>query len=484
MTPSHGKPVGIYRRISDDREGLELGVQRQEEDLRAAADRAGDTIVDVYCDNDTGASTRSRKRRPEYERLIADATAGRITKIWAYTSSRLTRRPLEHEAQIQLAEKYGTEFAYIRSPSVDLNTANGRMIARMLAAKDANESEETAERITRAFRQKRERGEHLGGGRHFGWDTDGVTPVPAEYAAISQGSDDVLTGIATYTIMRDWNADGLLTSRGNPWSLVTVRQVLVRPRNAGLIVHYGEIVGRYPWYEHAPVSEDVWLAVRAVLTDPERLTAPGNKPVWLGSGLYVCWGCESAHLSVGVSAGSRGTGHRLYRCQKQVSPLPGRHHVARQALALDAYVEELVVARLCRPDAVDLMRDERPPVDLAALRAEQVSIRAAMVELDDDRDVGRIDRARWLRRNERLKDRLVAVGTALEPAGRTNPFTGVVNADDPAVVWYGTLPDRSDGLSLEHRRAIVDRLVTVTVLPVRAKRGPFDPDRIDVVRKA
>ncbi|HET9892624.1 MAG TPA: hypothetical protein VFQ42_19205, partial [Mycobacterium sp.] len=141
--------------------------------------------------------------------------------------------------------------------------------------------------------------------------------------------------------------------------------------------------------------------------------------------------------------------------------------------------EELVVARLSRPDALDLVRDDRPAVDVKALRVERVSIDQKMRELDEDLDADRIDRARWLRRNAAFKERLAQLDRELQPVGRGNPFVGVVDADDPAVVWYGTQADRSDGLSLEHRRRIVDALVTVTILPVRAKRNPFDPACID-----
>lgn len=480
MTERSGLPSGLYVRISDDREGLELGVERQEADLRNAAARAGDEVVAVYSDNDRGASTRSTKPRPEYDRLMADARAGRLGKIWAYTSSRLTRRPMEHEGQIQLAEQCGIVYGYIRSPSFDLNTANGRMVARILAAKDANESEETGERIQRAFVQKREKGEYLGGGRLFGWEADGETPRRLEYVALVDACDQILAGMSLRAIAHAWNRAGLSTSRGNRWLVTTLRQVLLRPRNAGLVVHEGQIVGKYPWWENAPLAEEVWSLMCAVLTNPERRTAAGNQPRWLGSGLYVCSGCEQPSLRVGWSASAQ---HRLYRCAGRVPAVEGRRHVARAAVPLDEYVEELIVARLSRDDAVDLAHDDRPGVDVRALRVERLTALERLRQLDDDLDADRIDRDRWLRRNGHLKERLAQIDAELAPVGRLNPYTGVVDADDPAVVWYGSRPDRSDGLPLAQRRAILDDLMVVTVQPVVWKNGPFDPDRIEVVWK-
>ncbi|HEX5117271.1 MAG TPA: recombinase family protein [Pseudonocardiaceae bacterium] len=480
MTTKRATPsrAGLYKRISDDREGLELGVTRQDEDLRDAAGRAGDTVVDSYSDNDISASTRSTKPRPEYDRMLADARAGRIDKIWAYTSARLTRRPLELEGQIQLAEQFGIEFAYIRSPSFDLNTANGRMIARMLAAKDANEAEETSERIARKMQQKRAAGEWTGGHRPYGWLADGVTPAAGEFESIAEACRDVLTGVSVHAITRAWNDAGRRTSKGNRWQTVTVRQMLVRARNAGLIEHDGAVVGRGSW--PAPVDEDTLMAVRLVLADPTRRTALGNQPRWLGSGLYVCWGCEQPRMKVGFTSGTS----PRYRCRRDLPVLEGRRHTARLADPLDAFVEHLVVTRLSRPDAVDLVGRRDAVVDIAGLRGERQRLRTQLAEIDDDRDHGRIDRARWLRRNHELSGRLTTVNAELNAIEAVDPFAGVVGVDDPGAVWFGSVPDRSDGLPLDRRRAILDALYVVTVLPGRAGyNAAFEPECVSVVER-
>src|SRR5690606_39044801 len=122
------KRAATYRRISDDREGREIGVARQAEDLAALAKRLGVTIVADYEDNDISASTRSRRRRPGYEAMIAAAKRREFDVILAYSASRLTRRPREHEDLIDLAEHYGIRYYYVVSPSFDLNTADGKTI--------------------------------------------------------------------------------------------------------------------------------------------------------------------------------------------------------------------------------------------------------------------------------------------------------------------------------------------------------------------
>ena len=117
--------TAIYCRISHDKEGEALGVARQEEDCRALCERRGWTDVEVYVDNDRGASSRSRKARPEYARMLADVRAGRVGAVVAYSNSRLTRRPAEWLELIRMAES-GLVIDTVASGQHDLTTADGR----------------------------------------------------------------------------------------------------------------------------------------------------------------------------------------------------------------------------------------------------------------------------------------------------------------------------------------------------------------------
>ncbi|HLE39840.1 MAG TPA: recombinase family protein, partial [Acidimicrobiia bacterium] len=66
--------VGVYARISADRDGTRLGVERQIEDCQRLASALGWQVHDVYADNDVSAW--SGRVRPEYRRLCEDIKAG------------------------------------------------------------------------------------------------------------------------------------------------------------------------------------------------------------------------------------------------------------------------------------------------------------------------------------------------------------------------------------------------------------------------
>lgn len=95
---------GIYARISLDREGNELGIDRQVEDCRKLAKRMGlkgEPVI--YADNDISASDR-RKKRPDYERLCKDIAARRLSCLLVWHTDRLHRRTAELDPFIDVVQ--------------------------------------------------------------------------------------------------------------------------------------------------------------------------------------------------------------------------------------------------------------------------------------------------------------------------------------------------------------------------------------------
>src|SRR3954447_214978 len=191
--------AAIYARISDDKEGHEAGVSRQVEDCRALAERLGwalnpDTDP-VLIDNDISASTRSKARRPAFDRLLDGVSTGEYDGILYYSNSRLTRRPSEYEGVIRLVEDTGVRLPTVASGQIDLTTADGRMIGRTLAAQDAAEAERIGERVKRAFKQRREiYGRPNPIRRAFGFQPGGEVVEPVEADAIRLGAKLVPDG--------------------------------------------------------------------------------------------------------------------------------------------------------------------------------------------------------------------------------------------------------------------------------------------------
>ena len=229
--------AAIYVRISDDKEGRELGVKRQEQDARALAKRKGWEVVgEPYSDNDITGS--GRKQRPRWAQLIKDVREDRVDAVVAYSSSRMYRNLRDLSELIELADSGKVAIATVASGEINLSTADGRMIARILATVDQAEWERTSERVIRKRKEKDAKGEFQGGYRPFGFEPQDKHLVvnDPEAKMIRKAVSDVLSGVSISSVARGWNATGVTTTGGKRWTKGHVAQVLSAERNMPAIL--------------------------------------------------------------------------------------------------------------------------------------------------------------------------------------------------------------------------------------------------------
>lgn len=473
----------IYLRISQDRAGAHLGVDRQREDCEALAERNGWEVVETYIDNDISAY--SGKKRPGYRQMLADLDDGAATVVVAWHTDRLHRSPTELEEYIDLSERRGVNTHTCQAGPIDLSTPSGRMTARILGAVARHESEHKGERVARARRQKALAGEWMGGIRPFGWGVptgemrkvvdrktgeetevpalDMLKAVPEEAEALRYWTDEILSGSSIRSLVK-WCADkGITTTRGNPVTHTDMRDMLLRPRNAGIAVYRGEEVGRGKW--EPIVDEAKYRAVVAILKDPARTTTPGASPKWLGSLLYRCGrGDCTEYVFVTQSGGRR---FPSYRCQTG-------HGGGRRAEVVDQYVEDTIVERLSRPDAHELLEPAPEGVNVAALQAEGEQIRMRLRNLAGKYGAGEIDDMQFAVASDTARGQLEGVTKQLARAATADPLAGLVGAPDVREAWKA--------LELDRQRAVLRALVEVTLKTPRPGRMPdggyFDYDAV------
>ncbi len=171
--------AAIYARISSDSDGTRAGVDRQLADCHTLAESSGWTVADEYVDNDISAY--SGKRRPEYQRMLADLADGLVDAVIVYNIDRLTRRPaeLEHFYEAVTAAKV-TQVRFVTGDT-DISTVDGLMMARILGAFAAKESANIGRRVSRKMEQVAAEGRpHGGRNRPFGYADDKITVLPDE----------------------------------------------------------------------------------------------------------------------------------------------------------------------------------------------------------------------------------------------------------------------------------------------------------------
>lgn len=451
----------IYARISLDLEGQALGVARQLEDCRALAERLGAEIVAEYVDNDTGASTLSKKPRPQYAAMLEAIHAGGITHLIAYSNSRLTRRPRELEDLLTLHRETGVRVVTVASGEADLGTADGRLIARLLANIDAAEAERTSERTKRRHAQAAQAGKTYRGGRAFGWKEGNLEVDPAEAGLIRAAAADILDGVPLQRITTQWRDAGRLTATGRQWRRSTVQQVMARPRNAGLVIRHGQIVtgpdGRPVQGEWEPILDrETWERVVAVL---DAGTAggrrPGRRKYLLSGGLLRCSVC-SRPLH-GMATG----GTYAYACHRAYAG----HAQSINGPAVEAAVVGLVKARLA---VLDLNRPADPEPAPDPSQARLTEIAGKITELMAAFNTGQLSGGVVFPAVEQLEAEAAALNR--ERADRVNDRAG------PADVTAADLDRVED---TDRLRAVIESvLVAVPVAPAARTGGRFDPDRL------
>lgn len=437
--------VAIYTRMSQDRDGAQLGVGRQREDCEHYAKRRGWKVVKVYTDNDKSASTG--RLRPSYEQMLADIRGGEVDAVVAWDLDRLHRRPVELERFIDLADRHGLALGTVGG-DVDLGSSAGRLHARIMGSVARHEIEHKSERQRRAGVQSAELGRPTGGPRPFGYKSGGMEIDPAEARAVRGTFEALLAGQPLREIARDLNRRGVLTSLGKEWSATQVRAMMLRARNAGLRSYRGEVIGPATW--PALVDENTWQAAVAILKDPTRRTSPGFATRWLMSSLARCAVCGQTVTSAGVARTRKdGTRRTVYRCRT-------RKHVARDAVPVDDLVSTVVVERLARADAADLLVDDDVP-EFEALRSEAQMLRSRLDTLAIEFADGSLTAAQLRTATERLRAKLAAVEAAQAHMTRAPVLTDLVGAEDVRVAW--------EALPFDRKRAVIDTLMTVTIAP-------------------
>ena len=341
-----------------------------------------------------------------------------------------------------------------------------------MAAVASKSSADTARRVADA--RQRHAGRSYGGGkRPYGYRPDPdagqyhrtLIIVDAEAKVIEDAATAILDqDVSLKATAAGLRAAGVPTVTGAAWTPSTLRDVLLKPANAGLTIDpasRGLIDAPWP----AILPRDRWEQLRDALTDPARTTTPGNEPKWLVSKTARC-GC-GATVHVGG-----GRGGAAYVCE-------AGGHLKRAAARVDELVAGRLIWRLSQPDIKEKGLLAPPPVpgtaDAAALRAELRDLRdrrKAQMRLHARGDLTDADLAEGARE---IRDLTAKAEAQLAAASRTDPLAEF--RDRPAdVVW--------DSLPIARKRAVVRLLADITFVPVAPSGPKFSPESVRITWKA
>lgn len=483
----------LYARISFDRAGEQIAVQRQLHELRELAERRDFEVVAEAVDNDISAMNGDR--RPGFEQVWELVRGGRVDHVLVWQTSRLMRSRSDRAQVIAEFGQHRVDIIAAKGPSLDLRTAYGRGTADLMTAFDSLESEVKAERVAAAISDLARRGKAWGF-CPYGWDRTGrgaraeQVVNPHEAAIVAELVDRLLGGESLNELYRDMNKRGEPTparalweklpaavrdqrkekGRKEPphaWAKSTIRTLVARDCNAGIRARGAEDsvqMGDWP----PIVDREKHERVLALLSAPERRShsgpRPGARKHLLTHGLGKCGVCGDL-LRVAQRTG-RKTNPHIYMCR-------GRGCTGRVQSKVDAFVADVVIERLAQPDALDWLIGDDEAAQRAAARVEDVQRR-----LDEAADSYADDKitARQLERiTARLTPELEEARRERDAAVRSLDFEVLRPlAGDEAAARWAAMPVSS-------RRAVLETLgVEVTLLPRKLNGPGFEYDTVRI----
>ena len=463
--------AALYARISLDRDKTSDSPERQRKWGAQRCQDEGWTLVDTYEDRDRSAFTGAT--RPEYERLIADVTAGRIDVVVALHQDRLWRSVLDQQAFLVIGRASGLKLVATKSNDFDPADADDEFMSTLVAAMARKESQNTSRRMKDKQASKAAAGEFHGGGRAFGHNTDRTKSVPREAKLIQDAARRMLRGESLRSVVLDWNKRGVKTTKGLAWNVPGLADLLKQPRLAGYREHLGELhEASWPLILDRKTFEQVQGMFRTRATGKTR--APRRNVL---SSLVMCGRC-GAPLKGSWKTKRNGELERRYVC-----PAPGTRKEGCGGLSIGADVTEEIVAetvisyldseRLTKALA-RLSRDSGD--DVGDLMQQLERDRARLAELGNDYADDVIDRVEFRRLSGRVKERIETTEARIAKSVTTPRLDLAGQGLRLRKAWPKlSLPEQFDVL-----KAVVEKVV---IHPAPRPVNVFDPKRVEVVLK-
>ena len=306
------------------------------------------TVVDVFNDNDKKASDPEKHHREEFERLLANAAAGKFDAVICRHVDRFFRHPSD---LLRISQTLGPRKITIHQEwagfPIDLSTPTGVLNAGIHAQVALYEIQHKKERQRATNEDLLRAGKpQPGGPRPFGFNRD-MSPNLEEAAEIGLATHAVLSAVVGAQSSATGTRRGIEATRGGKWGYSSMRALLLRWSNAGIrqTTLIDPVTRKRTVVEHGKASwegfikEDDFRALKAKLEAPERIKHRGETGrKHLLSHILRCGKCASP-MRASHTTTRAGVRYLMYQCSGSGCRLGGRlrncrtHRCPRRGIA-------------------------------------------------------------------------------------------------------------------------------------------------------
>lgn len=444
-------------------------VSQQDEETTDGVLSEGWKIGRRFTDDARSASRYATRGRPDFAALLEHIRAGGCQLLAVWEASRPSRRESTYFELLEACRDAGTLiYVHTHGRTYDVRRrADWKTLARE-ALDAADYSAAISEASSRGKRRIAMKGKPAGA-LLYGYlrEYDPHTREylrqvehPTQAAVVRRMAAAMAAGKSSASIARELNAEGIPRPSGDgPWRGRDIVRYATQPAYVRKRVHRGEILPDVEGDWPAILDEETWRRCCAIAADPSRRSQQGTDLKWFLAGVpRCCYGCADPLRP------HRANGARRYACHTC-------WRIAVRGEDLDHYIGDVVQARLALPDAKDLFLPRRNDAEVAKAEADVAQLEAELAEWRALAKARKVSPASFAEFETDLLPRLDAArARALALAGPA-PLPELEGVD-VAARWKSLEPGT--------RRAVVQLLMNLTVLPAPVRGAPFTPDRVRI----
>lgn len=331
--------VGAYCRVSTDREDQANSLASQKSYFSQYIQRQNDWVLaDLYPDE--GISGTTTRHREQFNRMIADAEAGRLDLILTKEVSRFARNTVDALEYTRRLKRLGVGVVFTND-NIDTRDNDGELRLTIMASMAQEESRKTSERVKWGQKRRMEAGVVFGNNSIYGFDlTGGKLTVKEDEAQVVRHiyHKFLHQGKGTHVIARELYEEGVPPpqSASGKWSCVMVRRILRNEKYAGDVLQKKFVTIDYLTHKkvenrgleeqillrdhhQAIIDRPTWEAVQAELE--RRADKQGDSSKYSGrywcSGKIRCGACGSRFVPR-TSKRRSGDVYRIWGCHSRI----------------------------------------------------------------------------------------------------------------------------------------------------------------------
>lgn len=302
------KTAVAYARYSSSGQ-RDVSIEQQLSDIRAFAQREGYTIIHEYADH-AKSGFKDVSSRTAFQSMLAAAESGAFDTILAWKVDRFGRNREDSAIYKGKLRRYGVRVLYAMEPIPEGSA--GVLLEGMLEATAEWYSRQLSENVTRGMTDNAMKCLY-NGTRILGYvrGSDGRYAIQPDEAAVVRNIFDLYcSGMSAVRICARLNAQGITTSRGKRWQIMSLLRLISNERYTGVYI-WGNI--RIPDGMPAIIEKSTFEEAQRMKKKTGRHVEQ-NSVDFLLTGKAFCGLCGSS--MIGDSGTSRdGTRHYYYSCQ-------------------------------------------------------------------------------------------------------------------------------------------------------------------------